>query len=163
MGRLKMPADPSLPGVMPGGKPGESPVNTIVREAGAAPAKHHGTTRRQRTIPGHVLPRRGERSLYRAALREVRGRSRLARRGMAGLLQGPRRPALRHREGREGRLVEARELADCRQWRARFGARRQLGRGREGAGEEGAGEGRGRRRPDRRARQPGRRQPGDAR
>ena len=46
------------------------------------------------------------------------------------------------REERQGRVLEEAELADRRQWRARLGARRQLGRGREGRRRQDQGQGR---------------------
>ena len=78
---------------------------------------------------------------------------------MARFLRQPRRRCRRRQEERRGRFLEGPQLAGPGQWRTGFGARRQLGPGREACRKEDQGKGRRQRRRPFRRRHPA----GDAR
>ena len=84
------------------------------RHCSRARIERHVPPGRQRRLRPHLVPLRRQRRLYRRPLRPLRGRPRLGRCRVAGVLPEPEGRRRRRRQERARRLLEAAELAAAR-------------------------------------------------
>ena len=118
-----------------------------------------GTPGRERNLPPDLVPVRRQRALHRGAVGRYEKDPNAVDAEWRAFFEALKDNGQRRREERPRCLVEAAELAGAGEWRARLGARRQLGRDRARGRRQDQGEGE---RPGRRDRR-GPRPAGDAR